>query len=453
MDVFIARQAILDRGQKLFAYELLFRPCQQGHASVTDDSAATLQVLATTLLSAGLHFLSESTPVFINFGKEMLTTGWASVFPSSVVVVEILESVTADAEVIAACVEMKRQGYRLALDDVTEEADSDLLQLADIIKVDFRATSLESQARLARDQKRAGKRLLAEKVETLEEFERAKGLGFDYFQGFFFSKPVLHQGHQVVAIKGNAMRILGELSAPEIDFRKLEAVIRCDVSLTYKLLRYVNSALFARTKAISAVHGALVAMGELDIRRWIVLATLLDTSGTSQVLATHALTRGRVCECLAVAAGSHTPSNAFLVGMFSLLDALAHRPLPDVLAELGLPLEIVSPLLGYDVSSNTALALALAKCYEAGDWDHVSELAKQLGVAKEVVAGNYMAAVEWASKMIDTAGGTAKSSGVDPATMQVEGGSDLRALDRAVMGKDNGKKGLLSGSEMVRSRK
>lgn len=427
MDVFIARQAILDRQQALFAYELLFRSCNQNFAGITDDSASTLQVLSTTLLSAGLSILSECTPVFINFGREMLLSNWPSMLPSSVVVIEILESVQADPEVLAACFALKQKGYALALDDVTEKSSPEFLKLADIIKVDFRATSPETQARLVREHKSQGRRMLAEKVETREEFERAKQLGFDFFQGFFFSKPVLMQGRQVAAMKGSVMRLLAELRSPDINFSRLEALIRCDVSLTYKLLRYVNSALFGRRQPISGILPALLAMGELDIRRWIVLATLLDLSGTTQVLARHALLRARFCESLAVAAGSTAPGDAFLMGMFSLLDAIVHRPLPEALKELGLPADMIGPLLGRESRSKNATSLALAKCYEAGDWHGVTSAADILAVPNESVAGLYVDAIDWVSRVLGAAGGAPSLPA--PREQPVK---DLLALNRAV---------------------
>jgi c-di-GMP-related signal transduction protein len=427
VDVFIARQAILDREQGLFAYELLFRSCSENYAGIKDDSASTLQVLSTTLLSAGLSILSEFTPVFINFGRELLLSTWPSLLPASSVVVEILESVQADPEVLAACLVLKQKGYALALDDVTEQSSPEFLKLADIIKVDFRATSPEVQARLVREHRSQGRRLLAEKVETREEFERAKELGYDFFQGFFFSKPVLMQGRQVTAMKASVLKLLAELGSPEINFGRLEALIRCDVSLTYKLLRYVNSALFGRRQPLSGILPALVAMGELDIRRWIVLATLLDLSGTTQVLARHALLRARFCESVAAAAGSSAPGDAFLMGMFSLLDALVHRPLPEALKELGLPAALIAPLLGKESTSKNASSLTLARCYEAGDWEGVSLSAKILDLQNEKVPVLYVEAVEWVSQVL-MAGGAAPSlppSGERPVR-------DLLALNRAV---------------------
>jgi c-di-GMP-related signal transduction protein len=438
MDVFIARQAILDRNERLFAYELLYRACRQNYADVTDESASTLQVLSTTLLSSGFPVLCGNTPVFINFGREMLKTHWPSLFPSSSVVIEILESVQADPDVIAACAALKRQGYTLALDDVTEEADPEFLKLADIIKVDFRSTSPESQARLAHTHRRAGRRILAEKVETLEEFERARSLGFDYFQGFFFSRPVVLQGHHVPAMKGSAIKLLMELQCDQLDFPRLESLIKCDVSLTYKLLRYVNSALFTRASPISGVREALVVLGEVDIRRWIVLATLLDLSGdTSRVLASHALVRARFCETLAIAATSPAPSNAFLVGMFSLLDALAHRPLPELLKELKLPADIAEALLLPESNSDRAAILRLAKSYETGQWDRVADQARRLALPEDLIPDLYVSAVDWAGRMIGAAGAASadpdhnrpggSSGGHDRAS-----GQDLRAIERAL---------------------
>jgi c-di-GMP-related signal transduction protein len=445
VDVFIARQAILDRDERLFAYELLYRKCRQNRAEIVDDSASTLQVLSTTLLSSGLPTLCGNTPVFVNFGRDMLMTNWTSLFPASAIVIEILESVEGDPEVIAACVELKRKGYALALDDVTEKSDPEFVKLADIVKIDFRSTGPESQARLARAYKGSGRRLLAEKVETLEEFERAKKLGFEYFQGFFFSKPVVFEGHQVPVLKGTAMQLLMKLQSADLDFSLLEDLIKCDVSLTYKLLRYVNSALFARAKPITGIRDALIAMGEIDIRRWIILATLLDLSAdNSRVLVVHALVRARFCETLAVAAGEPLPSNVFLMGMFSLLDALAHRPLPELLQELSLPPEIVRPLLNLEERSQMAAILRLTKCYEAGEWDEVDEYGKLLRLPDDAIADLYVAAVNWAAQMIDVAGifpvgGRRFKMGGRVKVKDTESGDDLRAIQRALVSPSGGK--------------
>jgi EAL and modified HD-GYP domain-containing signal transduction protein len=395
--------------------------------------------------------LSDKTPVFINFGREMLLSNWTSLFPPSVVVIEILESVTADPPVIAACAALKENGYVLALDDIIDSPDVKFLELVDIIKIDFRGTSPETQARLAREHKGAGRRLLAEKVETREEFERAKQLGFDLFQGFFFSKPVLMQGRHVAAMTGSVLKLLMELGSPEINFKRLEDLIRCDVSLTYKLLRYVNSALFARKQPISGIIQALVAMGELDIRRWIVLATLLDLSGKTQILATHALVRARFCENIATSAGSGSPADAFLMGMFSLLDALVHRPLSEILVELGLPSEMLATLLGREVQSKNAFSLLLAKCYESGEWEAVSESACRLGLSNELVAGMYLASVNWANQML-AVGDSGTQTLPEGGKLTRGSGRDLAALQSALEQKP-AESNRVSALEQMRSRR
>ncbi len=322
--------------------------------------------------------------------------------------------------------------------------------MADIIKVDFRATSRETQEQLAAHHKKAGKQLLAEKVETIQEFERARNLGFDLFQGFFFSKPVLLQGQHVSAMNASVIRLLAELQAADINFNHIESLIKCDVSLTYKLLRYVNSALFARSNPISHIRAALIALGESDIRRWIVLATLLHLSPKdSKVLAVHALVRARFCESLAKAAAMRSSSNAFMVGMFSLLDALAHRPLPELLGELKLPPEIVEPLLG-KVEGSIAFTLELAKSYEAGDWSGVSEHAARLAIPQPAIAKLYLDAVNWAATTLNgveaTPGGSSQSSAA-PAGQSAHSES-LRALQQTLATKSSRSKSVSEPSKV-----
>ena len=429
VEVFIARQAILDRKQRLFGYELLFRPCRQGTADVVDDSSSTLQVLSNTLLSSGLPALCGASPVFINFGRELLVSHWTSLFPPDSVVIEILESVKADPEVVAACVELKKKGYCLALDDVTEQVDPELLELADFVKIDFLASSRETQAQLATLFHKAGKRLLAEKIETQEEFLWAKELGFEFFQGFFFAKPVLLEGRQVPTVKGSALRLLMEIRHPDLDFHRLELLIKCDVSLTYKLLRYANSALFGRSRPISAVRDALVVLGELDVRRWVVLATLLDLSaGTTQVLILHALVRARFCETLAIAARLSCPSDLFLIGMFSLLDALAHRPLPELLGDLALPKSIVEPLLGERCETAAGTIYHIARQYEAADWPTVGLLIESLDLPEQIVSDLYLEAVNWAGLMLSAGGIQVKHE----SSSRPSSGGNLRALQESI---------------------
>ena len=406
MEVFVARHAIFDRNLGLFAYELLFRSCQRNSAEVTDDTASTLQVLANSLLSSGLEELVCNSPVFINFGQELLTSKFTSLFPPKSVVVEILETVTPSPEIITSCENLKKMGYLLALDDVVGERRNDqLIEVANFVKVDFRGTTREEQLRISQSLHARGKRLVAEKVETHEEFAWACEAGYDYFQGFFFAKPTLLRGQHVPSAKVNSLRLLRELQHPELDFTRLENVIRCDISLTYKLFRYVNSALFNRSKAISSVKDALVVMGELDIRRWITLATLPGlAAGSTRELMVHALVRAKFCEMLAEAAGVNPPADAFLVGMFSLLDALVDRPLSEIVVELNLPAVIRAALLGTSGLTGVSIVYEIALRYEAGDWNTLDVLTKQMFLQGHVVANLYLQSIRWSNDMFSLVG-------------------------------------------------
>ncbi len=436
MDVFVARHAIFDRNLSLFGYELLFRSCQRNSCTSTDDTSSTLQVLANSLLSSGLDAIACNAPVFINFGRELLTTDWTSLFPPKSVVIEILESVTPDPEVIASCLNLQKMGYMLALDDVvgSDQSNASLLEVANFVKVDFRSTSREEQQRLAASLKHTGKRLLAEKVETHDEFLWACEAGYDYFQGFFFARPTLLRGQHVPNMKVNALRLLKELQRPDLDFTKLEHLIKCDVSLTYKLFRYVNSALFARSKQICSIKEALVVLGELDVRRWITLATLPGLAvGTTRELIVHALVRARFCETLASAAGLPEPANAFLVGMFSLLDALLNRPLPEILIELNLPNAISAPLTG---SGQGPLAgvFQTALAYEAGNWSALDGLVQSLKLQGSVVSSLYLQAINWSGEMFTLVGADSATPEVRPPS----GSNSLMSMQKALNLSDAG---------------
>jgi c-di-GMP-related signal transduction protein len=402
VEVFVARHAIFDRNLSLFGYELLFRSCRQNSCDISDDDATTLQVLANSLLSAGLQSVSFNAPLFINFGRGLLTSHWSSVFPPEAVVIEILETVTPDPEVLACCLELGKRGYQLALDDVVgSQRDDELMGVASFVKVDFRATTREQQADIAARLKGSGKRLVAEKVETHQEFDWACAAGYDLFQGFFFARPTLMRGRQLPNSKISALRMLRELHHPDLDFTRLETLIKCDVSLTYKLFRYVNSALFGRQKQTCSVKEALVVLGELDVRRWMTLATLPGlASGRANELIVLALVRARFCELLGEAALIPDASDLFLMGMFSLLDALLDVPLGDVLSELALPERITGPLLNGDDCSVEGYLYRAALAYETADWKTLEAELIRLPISGGIMAAEYLTAVSWAAEML-----------------------------------------------------
>lgn len=407
MDVFVARQAIFDRNLNVYGYELLFRSCRSEAFDGADGTLASAQVITNSFCSIGVEKLLAGKRAFINFPRDLLIGEFASVLPSQTVVIEILESVEPDPEVIAACRSLKGRGYLLALDDfIPRECYDPLAALADIIKVDFRTTPEAERRALIRRYGQDGIRMLAEKVESLEESARARDLGYAYFQGYFFARPVIVAGRQIPSLKLNCLRILQEIHRPELEYGQMENLIRRDVSLSYKLLRYINSAAFAWHSRIESIRQALVLLGEQEIRKWVSLVALPDLAlDKPSELVVSAILRARFCELLAPWAGlPDRKADLFLMGMFSLLDAMMDRPLAELLAELHLAGEVRDVLLGKAAPDNRLAAIyALVRAYEGAEWDRLAATAARLNVPKEIIPELYLDAVHWSDRIFQTA--------------------------------------------------
>ncbi len=302
MDVLVARQAIFDRDRRVYGYELLFRS-HAGHNEFdgTEGGLATKQVLANSLLVIGLGQSGGNQEGLRELRPGPLLQGWHASLPRENTVIEVLETVEPDAEVLEACRKLREQGYQIALDDfVLRPGCEALLDVADLLKIEIQSMPRPEQKLLVRSSKARGLQLLAEKVETHEEFEWARQAGYDYFQGYFFARPVIVRGRQIPAAKLHCLRLLQEAQRPELDFERLEMLILEDVSLSYQLLRYVNSPLFALTSNIRSIRQALLYFGETELRKWIALATLSRTAEDKpSELIRHSLVRARFCESVA----------------------------------------------------------------------------------------------------------------------------------------------------------
>jgi c-di-GMP-related signal transduction protein len=404
VEVFVARQPIFDRQRQLYGYELLYRSdraCNQFDG--TEASAATKQVISSTLLSIGLENILCGKKAFLNFNQRLLSDGFYLSLPRQATVIEILETVEPNADLIALCQSILEQGYTIALDDFVSSPQLEpLTRLAQLIKVDMRQTSKLEQERLLRTYRPRGMAMLAEKVESYEEFEWARAAGYDYFQGYFFARPSVIHSHHVPASKLNCLRLLSEVQKPELDFKRLETLIRADVALTYKLLRYVNSALFGRRGEIQSIERAIMILGTEDFRRWVALATLpmLATDKPGE-LATLSIVRARFCERLIQLAGIAMQNEAFLMGMFSLLDALLDQPLDEALGAVSLEPGVIQALLGTAPERNVLSKIyRLTRRYEQGDWDEVEQLSRECGFPGSAAGDAYVEATLWAEQML-----------------------------------------------------
>jgi len=396
---YLARQPILNRERELFAYELLFRSSMQNSCDGLDLELASTSVLDTSFL-IGLEKITAGHRMFINCPREFLLRDYISLFPPSSVVVEILESIDPDREVIEACQRLKHAGYTIALDDFVDSPGwAPLVALADILKVDFRLTDPKEQNAIV--SRYAGKNILmlAEKVETQEEFAAAMEMGYSLFQGYFFCRPEMMQHRTLPSFKLAYLELLQAATAPEFDIRKLASSIKHEASLTFRLLRYLNSAAFGLRSEIHSVAHALSLLGERELRKWIAVVSVgVLADGKPDELMTVPLIRGRFCELLAPLAGMPAHANdLFLMGLLSVMDAILDQPLDSILSELPVRAEIKDAL-----QARTGLywqLLELAIAHERADWERVSVLVSETGMKEEQVSTLYISAVDWSTAL------------------------------------------------------
>ena len=371
MDVFIARQPIFDAKQGVYGYELLYRSGLENVYSEADGDKASLSVIGNTLLVIGAKQISEGKRIFVNFTRKLLLEGAATYLPKKIGVVEILEDVEPDDELIEAIKTIRSQGYILALDDfvLRGNEDSPFLELVDIIKVDLRLTDEQEREAIAKRFPSPGSvKLLAEKTETREEFDNALEMGYSYFQGYFFCKPVILARRDISSHKIHYLRILKEISADNPSFDTIKQIIEHNPSLAYKLLKYVNSAFFGLRREISSIMHALQILGEAEIRRWVSLAIIMELGNDQpQELLRLCLLRARFSENLASNAGhKQQKSEFFFMGLFSCMDVLLGRPMEEILEDLPIQTSIKEALLGKTNLFKTVLDLGIA--YEKADW-------------------------------------------------------------------------------------
>jgi c-di-GMP-related signal transduction protein len=400
METFIARQPIFDTNISVYGYELLHRSSSANSYDGANIDQATLQSIADSYMFPGHGSISEGKFAFINFTRSTLIEDCAFLLPPETTVIELLESVRPDADVLEACRKAKDGGYRIALDDYDHNVDlAALTDFADVIKVDFLATTHQEQQQLADQFKARGKSLLAEKVETWEDAKRAEEMGYTYFQGYFFGRPVILTGSEIPASKLRYLTLIREMHQPELPTRKLEKLIREDLSLTYKLLRFLNSAAFGLRREIGTVRQAIVHLGEQGIRKWITLIALVQISnGSITELVNRALMRASMCESMARSIGQRSRSeDLYLLGLFSCLDAILGRSLADVLEELGVTSEMKVALL--DAEGLLGEIFRCTSAYESGNWEEAFALATKLGMEDTQLPEMYRTAVSHATEV------------------------------------------------------
>lgn len=402
MDFCIARQPIFNFNKRLHAYELLYRGNGEWNLGNTEGSRATSSLLSSTFMTEGIEKITGSKPCFINFTQELLLKNIHPAFPKNRLVIEILEDVEPTVEVVAACQQMVDQGYTLALDDFIYHPKFDpLIELASIIKVDFLLTPVDSLAKMLHRLSRFDHiKLLAEKVETYEEFDKALKLGFSYFQGYFFSRPEELHIKEISSVKINLLRLLAEVSQKKTTISRLEKIVSADVALSYKLLRFLNSAHFYLLEKVESVSRAISFLGGKRFRHFVMLILISEiASDKPEELVRLAVVRAKFCELLAEQGNlkKHS-SELFLVGLFSLIDAMLDKPMKDLLSALPLMNDVKIAL-----ENNTgpyAPVLNAVKNYEQSLKEPCLANLKQAHVKPQAVGGLYLQAVEYGEELL-----------------------------------------------------
>ncbi|MBL1261638.1 MAG: HDOD domain-containing protein [Thiotrichaceae bacterium] len=399
--IYVARQPIFDRNGQVYAYELLYRSSLENYFSHHHDGdEASSSVINNSMFGFGLENLTGGKTAFINLTRTVLLKEWITLIPKELVAAEVLETIEPDEAVIEACRKLKKSGYMVVLDDFVYDAKFEpLLALADIVKIDFIVSSKEERAAMC--QRFADKPflLLAEKVENHEEYQEALALGFTYFQGYFFCKPEVVTRKDIPGFKLNYLRFLKELNRPDLDYANMEAIIKHDIALSYKLLRYINSVAFGWRRKVETIKQALVMLGERPLKKWASLAAFSSIAEDKppELLIT-SLVRASFCELIAADVGMKGKElDLFFIGMLSVVDALVDRPIEEILDEIGISDEVKEALV--DGGTPAANVLQLIVAYQQADWEQVAEMVALLEVDEARVPELYYEAIAWADEV------------------------------------------------------
>lgn len=405
MYFYAARQPILDKNKQLFGYELLFRDGLVNAFPNIDGDEATSKMIEGSQFSFGLDDFLGDKPGFINFTLETLVKKYPSMLPREQIVVEVLETIQPGKRLLAECQELKEQGYTLALDDyVHRNVWRHFYPYVDIIKIDVRTTSDETIDEIKQALTDFPHiKLLAEKVETNEAFQYALKQGFDYFQGYFFSKPEILHTRALSPAQLALAELLYETSKAEIDLVKITEVFKRDVTLSYKLLRYSNSAIFRRRAEIETIKHALVVLGQAELKKFLsLLFTAQISTDKPAELLRMAMTRACFAEGLAGLSSNVPQDKAYLTGMMSLMDAILDEPIQSVMEKLPLAAEIKVALV--ERSGVLATYISLIECYENADWEQATQLINTLKLPANKIPDAYHHAVQWANEQMKALG-------------------------------------------------
>lgn len=393
-NIFIARQPIFDAELDVQAYELLFRDEDVSVANISDGNMASSQVMINAFLEIGIDSISDNRISFINLTRDFIVGRLPLPVAPNAVVIEILEDIVVDEELILALKDFSSQGFMLALDDYTFTDDKKpLFDIVDIVKIDIMDCDRDTLVSDVRALQKCNVKLLAEKVETREDFELCKSLNFDFYQGYFISRPEVIKGQALNPNRISLLEILTMLEDPDCNVDVLENLLSQDVTISYKILRIINSSFFGFRRKIDSVKQAIVSLGMKAIRDWFVILALTSIDDKPRELIMLTLVRARMMQVLAKKKGLN-PDPCFTAGLFSSIDAIMDQPMDEVLKELPLSSDISNALVKRQGEVGELLSLVLN--YERGNWSEVTGN----GISADDLSSAYLESMAWATELM-----------------------------------------------------
>ncbi|OPJ56682.1 EAL and HDOD domain-containing protein [Clostridium oryzae] len=396
MNSFIARQPIFNRDKEVIAYELLYREDYFNSYTGRDGDKDSLSVIADSFYNIGINIVTEGKKAFINFTKNLIVSEIALLLPRELTIVEILENIEPSREIVDCCKKLKSKGYLLALDDfVFDKKYEELIQYVDIIKVDFTITKGNDRKFIMNKVSNKKIKFLAEKIESLEEFNEALEYGYDYFQGYYLSRPIIISQKALSTNQKKSLKILNKISRASISIDELEKIVVSDLALSYKFLRLLNSSYYGFNNKIYSIKHGMVMLGEKDIKNWLFVVLIKNISDKdNEEFVNISAIRAKFAEYIVRDMGkSLLAEDAYIAGMFSLMDVILNRPMEEILKEIKLKEDVKEALINktgflYNIIEFICM-------YEQGQWDKIISFCARYKISENKVTSHYLKSIKW----------------------------------------------------------
>jgi len=404
MFAYVARQPIFDVDREVYAYELLFRIGEENCFPDIPPDEATSKILTSTHLSLGIEEITGDKKAFINFHRDTLMFRFPTSLDANKVVIEIVETVEVDEALVSACKHIRGLGYPIALDDYDIKGKWEaFLPFTSIVKIDITEIAHEKIPALVERFKSQNIKLVAEKIETYEEFNKFKAMGFDFFQGYFLAKPEIVKHRKLGPSSLTMMELLSLSSQAKLNFDEVNKIIERDPSLTYLLLRFINNPMVNKRHKITSLKHALTFMGEVEVKKFISLLALANLSdGQPTELLQMALVRAKFCELVfSQLQASDNPLKGFLTGLLSLLDAMMEQRIDDLVSKVPISDDVKTALCGGP--GMLRHCLTLVQFFERAKWAGIQQFAAKYAISQDLLHSYYNEAIKWAKHIHQSA--------------------------------------------------